>query len=448
MGKLKPFFFGTLLGAGLSVCALQFHVVHSLEGVRVVPRTPQPSLGLAYVDVRDWDAETWSDRPELVRALIANGSTDLVATSVAQDVVDSTVDDSSTLGQLREFLNQNASASTEDAPEFPLLTPAAEGDDAFDDLFKLPFPQEARNESGTQSGETRSRIARRELPDINDVLGEDTSSMEQIDRSAYQRETSSARSEFAASAQDSGPTTDSSGRNQSRLSYGSSNRFSSDGSQSDSASNGLRYLSDHESSGRYSSDRSDRSTDRDKPSPVYEGFSAADNARDQDRSGITALESESSTGVFTEDSSSGYTRPSASGGSDSSRTGARSYSSAAEETEALEAMLFGSDAADGSRLDGDSPGASGSRWNSSDDAAGMFDEVTSQLEDRAESALQRAREGFGNEVRESLQDTVQSTGRYLRDRTEDRGYGAGSSADRSLPPALQALRDGFDPFVE
>ena len=68
---------------------------------------PKSTLGLAYADVRQWQAEQWTDFPELARALIAHGSSDLIAASVANDVADSLDPGAGTIGQLRSLLERS-----------------------------------------------------------------------------------------------------------------------------------------------------------------------------------------------------------------------------------------------------------------------------------------------------------------------------------------------------
>lgn len=181
MGKLKPFLFGAILGAGTAICALQFHIVHSHEGIRVVARTPQPSLGLAYVDIRGWNVEEFADRPELVRALVANGSSDLVASSVTDDVMGAINSDDETLNKLRSFINDSSDSmfGTDGDDSGMLSIPrdgADDGDDKFEDLFSTSFPQDARKSDTVESAAARpedssARIARRnDLPSIDEVM--------------------------------------------------------------------------------------------------------------------------------------------------------------------------------------------------------------------------------------------------------------------------------------
>ncbi len=107
MSKTRPFLIGTALGASAMFFSLQYHVVHSPTGLQVVPRSPQQSIGLAYADVRSWSPSQWADRPELARALMANGSGELIASSVVDSLSGGSSEDSTTLDELRSFLNKS-----------------------------------------------------------------------------------------------------------------------------------------------------------------------------------------------------------------------------------------------------------------------------------------------------------------------------------------------------
>ncbi len=153
MSNTKPYLFGAVLGASAMYVALQYHVVHSHDGFQMVPRTPQHSVGLAYADVRNWSPSQWTDRPELARALMAHGSSDLISESVANSLADSVTEENSTLDQLRTFLDKSAQdgvpADATSLLEIPVspLKPANTDSDADDVLTRIPFPPEARNTS-------------------------------------------------------------------------------------------------------------------------------------------------------------------------------------------------------------------------------------------------------------------------------------------------------------
>ena len=153
MSNAKPYLFGAVLGASAMYVALQYHVVHSHDGFQMVPRTPQHSVGLAYADVRNWSPSQWTDRPELARALMAHGSSDLISESVAHSLPDIVTEENSSLDQLRSFLDKSAedgASAKGDAAgllEIPHSTrkPADSDSNADDVLTGIPFPQDAKN---------------------------------------------------------------------------------------------------------------------------------------------------------------------------------------------------------------------------------------------------------------------------------------------------------------
>jgi hypothetical protein len=152
MSKAKPYFIGAALGASTMLFALQYHVVNSQSGFRIIPRTPQQSMGLAYADVRNWTPSQWTDRPELARALMAHGASDLIAESVADNLTDAVSEDGTTLDELRSFLNQVRetppelpdSASNRSDADVAIEGATEVAKDSGKDLFRIPFPQDAR----------------------------------------------------------------------------------------------------------------------------------------------------------------------------------------------------------------------------------------------------------------------------------------------------------------
>lgn len=106
MSRIRSFLFGTTLGAAAMFASLQFHVLRTDSGFKVLPRTPQQSLGLTYSDIRGWSADRWQDRPELARAILANGSGELIADSVAGSLRETLTENTATLDELRGFLDR------------------------------------------------------------------------------------------------------------------------------------------------------------------------------------------------------------------------------------------------------------------------------------------------------------------------------------------------------
>jgi hypothetical protein len=169
MGKAKPFLFGGLLGTSFMFVAMQYHVIRSHDGFQLVPRTPQHSVGLAYADIRNWDAAQWTDRPELARALMAHGSGALISKSVAENLADTVTAETATLDQLRSFLNTPpADNNPADEGLFQLKTPDNSDQSGADyrkaddqEPFAIPFPQETRQPEAAEV----PRLTRRAVDD-------------------------------------------------------------------------------------------------------------------------------------------------------------------------------------------------------------------------------------------------------------------------------------------
>lgn len=149
MSKTRPFLTGAAVSAAAMYFALQYHVVRSDAGIRILPRTPQHSLALAWADVRTWTPSQWTDRLELARAAMAAGASDLIADSVRLPLQDEVSDSAATLNELRDFLNrsrqqaQGAMSQFAEArrPELPEVIP-----DSQRSLTATPAQAEANSE--------------------------------------------------------------------------------------------------------------------------------------------------------------------------------------------------------------------------------------------------------------------------------------------------------------
>ena len=78
MFGIRTFLVGLLAGACGGLFAANYHVVRTVDGVVVVPRTQRPPLRSSYVDVRTWSQAMWSNHPEVTEALTADGRQDSV----------------------------------------------------------------------------------------------------------------------------------------------------------------------------------------------------------------------------------------------------------------------------------------------------------------------------------------------------------------------------------
>lgn len=74
------------LGGGAVLFSCHYHVVQADEGLLLVPR-PELEFDDIYVDVRKWDASTWREHPQLVRALVDHGRSDLVVNPTIRDSI-------------------------------------------------------------------------------------------------------------------------------------------------------------------------------------------------------------------------------------------------------------------------------------------------------------------------------------------------------------------------
>ncbi len=81
MRRLIAMAFGILLGAAAMFVAFKCHVVRTKETWVFVPK-PSAALVDAYVDVREWDTAEWTKHPQLVKALVLTGNTDLMRKAV------------------------------------------------------------------------------------------------------------------------------------------------------------------------------------------------------------------------------------------------------------------------------------------------------------------------------------------------------------------------------
>lgn len=188
MKKFKPFLIGAIAGSLLMFVSLQFHLIRSEDGFRLVPRTPQPSLGLFFVDLRNWTPEDYADRPELARALVAHGDTDLVASSVSDRLLDDVSENGSALEQLRGLMDEDGALGSLQIPEGISEggnRAAADSLEEFPDLFRLPF-DEAKNPAVKQVARVDSLKASADadrqqgFPSIDSIFGTDSSGMPSI----------------------------------------------------------------------------------------------------------------------------------------------------------------------------------------------------------------------------------------------------------------------------
>ena len=358
MSNAKPYLFGTVLGASAMYIALQYHVVHSHDGFQMVPRTPQHSVGLAYADVRNWTPSQWTDRPELARALMAHGSSDLISQSVATSLADSVAEENSTLDQLRSFLSKPAQDSAGGTAAGLLQIPGTSrqplnvDSDASDELDPLPFPRDAKKPELADPFQVAQSADR--------TINPGSINPGPIDSAAVPP-TPPGQSRFSAA----------------------------------DIIEGLR-------------------SDTGSPIDSFSSNDRANNARVN--SNGTSAAKPTSTSLF---------------------------------TQAMEDRMFGSPAPATKSTATPKPAAS-------DASQSMFEEVSTQLESRAQAALNRAQSAAVEKAGNVLSDGAASSQNYLRQRVEQAApeivksliqSSTNGSAEKA-PQTSGSLLDQFDPFLE
>jgi hypothetical protein len=87
MFGIKRVVVGMLIGGGTMYFADHYHLVHTTEGLVVVPRAQQVPLRSSYADVRGWDAAKWAQYPELTEALQQDGRGQLIVNGSLQGLL-------------------------------------------------------------------------------------------------------------------------------------------------------------------------------------------------------------------------------------------------------------------------------------------------------------------------------------------------------------------------
>ncbi len=366
MSKAKPLLFGAALGASAMFFAQQYHVVHSHDGLQVVPRTPQLSLGLAYVDIRNWTPSQWVDRSEVARAVMAHGSGDLISESVATTLADRVTEDSSTLDELRGFLNSAKAKKPSGSDDENIVLPADDADSesgkkegSDNDLFRIPFPQDARTKAPADP--------------FREAKAEDKVNAVQPDSSG--RSHSAMRSASPASS-------------------------------------------------RYSSDE------------IMDGFEEAAHFEEEPR------------------------KPSGSSTDSSTSKSSKSEKTVADQANEMWERIAGQSPASASATPKTpSPKTNPKPATKPTESDSMFEEVTTQLENRAQEALNRAKETTKEKAVSTVEQGSQSSSNYVREKAAeilpdsaksllDKAAGASGSGTGTTGNSNPASVLGFDPFLE
>ena len=99
MRFLYTLFFGFVLGAATTYSAFSYHLVRADEGLVLVPRQ-RASLSDAYADIRNWQANDWTQHLELAHALVEDGRGDLIRPLNPGQLLNDFLQDASTAKRL------------------------------------------------------------------------------------------------------------------------------------------------------------------------------------------------------------------------------------------------------------------------------------------------------------------------------------------------------------
>lgn len=77
MRRMITFVLGMVVGGLLLWGALQYHVLHTRDGLRLVPKV-NASLAKSYVDIRGFTVADWAQNTDLVLALTNSNQSELM----------------------------------------------------------------------------------------------------------------------------------------------------------------------------------------------------------------------------------------------------------------------------------------------------------------------------------------------------------------------------------
>jgi hypothetical protein len=87
MRRLMALLIGIVIGGGCVYFAYQYHVVRTDDEWLFIPKT-QRDLANTYIDIRRWSVNDWAGQPELARALMKEGRSDLIVQPQAGNLFD------------------------------------------------------------------------------------------------------------------------------------------------------------------------------------------------------------------------------------------------------------------------------------------------------------------------------------------------------------------------
>ncbi len=74
---------GVVVGAGLAVGSMNYHVIRTADRFEFIPKKTA-NLQECYVDIRGWTFSDWTAHPDLVWALYKNNKQDLIPGSESE----------------------------------------------------------------------------------------------------------------------------------------------------------------------------------------------------------------------------------------------------------------------------------------------------------------------------------------------------------------------------
>ncbi len=85
MRRLFSFLSGLVIGAVLVYFAMSYHVIHSKDGLHLIPKI-NGELAATYVDIREFQVADWAQNAQVAAALVQAGRRDLIDNAINETV--------------------------------------------------------------------------------------------------------------------------------------------------------------------------------------------------------------------------------------------------------------------------------------------------------------------------------------------------------------------------
>lgn len=106
MKSFRWFIVGNVIGIATMGLSYEYYFVMSVEGFLMVPKS-QATLENVYLDIREWTLHDWADHPQVARAFVNDGRSDLVSSSVARETVEHLLPDLEDEPDVENLFNLN-----------------------------------------------------------------------------------------------------------------------------------------------------------------------------------------------------------------------------------------------------------------------------------------------------------------------------------------------------